>query len=283
MEFFNKKEEVIEIELTRIGREKLSKGSFIPAYYEFVDDDIIYDIKNVSPDAYEEQNNIKTRIKDSLKLKPSTAIQKVVNYSMAPKIENKPIESLGTFSPYTNYMPAWEINAIDGTLFTGSGNVSYRPIEVGAGLTVGPSFEKIPQLALTCSYDYTFFNNAKSIKAVMDALDENALIEDGDIFKNNEDDSFIIFKKSFNDFTIQVSEDNIISGKEDFEIEFFKYSYSNNFLTASINQLYFDEENINENSVEWYFNFATDGNISREGFEFVDEPIIIETPEDECV
>ena len=38
MTFFNKKEEVFELKLTRVGREKLSVGQFIPTHYDFLDD-----------------------------------------------------------------------------------------------------------------------------------------------------------------------------------------------------------------------------------------------------
>ena len=66
MTFINKKEEVIKIELTQFGKRLLSKGNFKPEYYQFFDDDIIYD-GNYGPGA-EHQNNIQTRIKDSIRL-----------------------------------------------------------------------------------------------------------------------------------------------------------------------------------------------------------------------
>jgi len=37
MEFFNKKEEVLEVKLTPYGRYKLSKGLLRPTYYAFFD------------------------------------------------------------------------------------------------------------------------------------------------------------------------------------------------------------------------------------------------------
>ena len=43
MEFFNKKEEVIDLKLTQFGRHLLSKGKFKPVYYSFFDDNIMYD------------------------------------------------------------------------------------------------------------------------------------------------------------------------------------------------------------------------------------------------
>ena len=50
MTFFNRKEEVVELKLTRVGRQKLSIGEFKPAYYEFLDDDVLYDKKNFATD-----------------------------------------------------------------------------------------------------------------------------------------------------------------------------------------------------------------------------------------
>ncbi len=43
MEFFNRKEEVIDIQLTQHGKYLLSKGRLNPKYYAFYDDDVIYD------------------------------------------------------------------------------------------------------------------------------------------------------------------------------------------------------------------------------------------------
>ena len=43
MSFFDRKEEVLEIQLTPHGRYLLSLGEFQPVYYSFFDDDIVYD------------------------------------------------------------------------------------------------------------------------------------------------------------------------------------------------------------------------------------------------
>lgn len=69
MTFFNKKEEVIDIELTQYGKFKLSRGKFKPEYYAFFDDDILYDIKYAEPNTTEDQNDIKTRIRETIRPK----------------------------------------------------------------------------------------------------------------------------------------------------------------------------------------------------------------------
>ena len=43
MSFFDRKEEVLEIELTPHGRYLLSLGELRPAFYSFFDDDVVYD------------------------------------------------------------------------------------------------------------------------------------------------------------------------------------------------------------------------------------------------
>ena len=58
MEFFNRKEEVIDIQLTQYGKHLLSKGKFRPSLYAFFDDDVLYDIEYAS--GGENQKDIET-------------------------------------------------------------------------------------------------------------------------------------------------------------------------------------------------------------------------------
>ena len=60
MALFNKKEDVIEIQLTQYGKHLLSKGKFKPVSYAFFDDDILYDGKYAG--VTEEQNDVQERI-----------------------------------------------------------------------------------------------------------------------------------------------------------------------------------------------------------------------------
>jgi len=83
MEFFDRKEEVIGVELTQFGKHLLSVGKFKPAQYAFFDDDILYDIKYSSTGSasdggfdstershiYEKQNVSETRIKETPRIK----------------------------------------------------------------------------------------------------------------------------------------------------------------------------------------------------------------------
>jgi len=69
-EFFNRKEEVIDLQLTRHGRYLLSIGKFKPASYSFFDDDILYDSEYAG--LTEIQNNASKRIKETPRIKQQT-------------------------------------------------------------------------------------------------------------------------------------------------------------------------------------------------------------------
>lgn len=71
MTFFNTKEEVIDIELTPYGKYLLSKGEFAPEYYEFYDDDVLYDSQYGG--FQESQEEIQGRIKETKRIKTQYA------------------------------------------------------------------------------------------------------------------------------------------------------------------------------------------------------------------
>ena len=287
MTFFNRKEEVVEVQLTREGREKLAMGKFKPVRYEFLDEDILYEKRSTTPASTEEQNQTKTRIKEKITLREPTARQGVLPYDKSKFDMNRQIEGLGSFTPYSNFKPAWKIEAEDGYLFTSSTDISFTPVEVEKGGSKGPSYEKIPQMVLTCSYNYNRvkFDKTDPTTQFYADVQENPFIDFDDIFKNSGDNTSILFQKDFNDFTFSIEEENVLSGKDDYILEVFKYQYSDDFQTASTERLYFDDENIDSTSVGWYFNMTVDGEVelSKQGFTFVDEDIKVEKVDDECL
>lgn len=71
MTFFNKKEDVLSIELTPYGRKLLGQGKFKPMYYTFLDDDILYDAEKAG--ISENPIHAKDRIlKETAYMKPQT-------------------------------------------------------------------------------------------------------------------------------------------------------------------------------------------------------------------
>ncbi len=63
MEFFNKKEDVVDVQLTQYGKLLLAKGVLKPVYYAFFDDNIIYDAQSAGTS--EGINYIEDRIKEA--------------------------------------------------------------------------------------------------------------------------------------------------------------------------------------------------------------------------
>ena len=68
MEFFNRKEEVVDLQLTQYGKYLLSRGKFKPSAYAFFDDDVIYDA-TYGPNKNEHQNATEDRIKETPRIK----------------------------------------------------------------------------------------------------------------------------------------------------------------------------------------------------------------------
>jgi len=67
MIFFNRKEDVIDLQLTQFGKYLLSKGVLRPVYYAFFDDDVLYDGRFGGVE--EVQNDIEDRIRETPRLR----------------------------------------------------------------------------------------------------------------------------------------------------------------------------------------------------------------------
>jgi len=66
MQYFDSKEEVLDIELTQYGRYLLSQGVWKPHYYAFFDENVVYDSQYGGPT--ENKNDAETRIQDETPL-----------------------------------------------------------------------------------------------------------------------------------------------------------------------------------------------------------------------
>lgn len=128
MSFFNKKEDVIEIQLTPHGKHLLSKGKFKPSYYAFYDDDIIYD--SAYAGITELQNEIQQRIEDTPRLKTQYVFSErkagLVEHIREDGIRAGLQETserqygltsqLGNSSIGSSNAPAWRVNFLKGDI-----------------------------------------------------------------------------------------------------------------------------------------------------------------------
>ena len=245
MEFFNKKEDVMDLELTPVGEILLSQGKFMPTHYAFFDDEILYDSEYVG--TVEAQKDTKDRIKDTVRMKPQAVFRTMdkpnqipaggmksfkleQQFSAGPRIlEQDPVTKnfalplpLGKSSYDSVSLPAWNIKFWHGGP---ASTVNLLTSEVRP-------FLKIPQINAEIIYkSYKTSNN----------LPKGALSEAG---KNKEKKKYSEFEELHEDLSsdvvdvtpdgflyydfdedfivLEVTEENTPYLKENFEIEVFE-------------------------------------------------------------
>lgn len=205
MTFFNKKTEVMNIELTPYGRYLYSIGKLRPQYYEFVDDDILYRASGST----EKQEESHTRImKETPKFKPPTSFQKEKFEDKSIQISQKrtilnymdqkqnSLFALGKSSYSSDMLPNFQITMLQGHL---SGSEMTEESPSGSIL--------IPQV----NVDFTIVASLKDILDGDEQGEYSSIIFD--------DGTFVDL--SFSEPIIHVKEFNSFYEKDNFEIEAF--------------------------------------------------------------
>ena len=125
MEFLNKKEEVIDLVLTRRGKELYAAEGFDPCYYAFFDDEVLYNkayASDYSTPSAERQNEAESRIRNAVVLKAqsewtgSLAGDDANLFGRGPnyRYNNHWGQPIGKSTNFNNYKPAWDIRVIEG-------------------------------------------------------------------------------------------------------------------------------------------------------------------------
>lgn len=153
MTFFNKKEDVLKIELTPYGRSLLSSGKLMPKYYAFFDDDIIYDLQFASDQ--EQQGDIKDRILDETpRLRPQRDVSSPESQLFTFEREedssrpysniamNHLVDPLGTSDGTYTEAPSWNVAFL-------LGEIEHVSSSIEADST---HRKRIPQLETTLEY-----------------------------------------------------------------------------------------------------------------------------------
>ena len=208
-DIFDRKQEVLDVILTRKGRELMLKNKFKPAYYDFYDSDIVYDANN-----NEEQNDSSTRIKDGLYQKGTVSVEKVI-------AEGTPLENdangllknpIGTYQIGTQNAPAWSINFEETGYLTGSFSTSEREIIVtdisnniissSSINAINTNEERIPQFYVNVRYKLYQFQQK---------------------LKNGGTKTSLYLDNSNEDLLLSIEEENVFTTLEspEFEVEFF--------------------------------------------------------------
>ena len=211
MTFFNKKTDVINFELTPLGRGLLSQGKLKPRYYEFVDDDILYDISyaGASSESQEASHNrivnetpklknimLKSGVESNFVISETEGQQKDRIFNRRLTYDQRSIGVLGKSSYISDESPSFQIQMLQGKI---SGSTDYLTSSMVSSLP-------IPQVNI----DFKVYLLTGSV-ATENIEDHNNV---SDIYS---DGKFIIVDTTFP--IIHVKEFGSFYEKDNFEIE----------------------------------------------------------------
>ena len=220
MLFFNKKEEVIDVQLTAYGKHLLAKGKFRPKYYCFFDDDILYDAEKGG--VSEEQNKAQHRILEGtpkLKTQPYhygisefniVAIPDHENVHFDYNLENKSLlYKLANQEIGVESAPNYDVLAIDSN-FLRTSSLEYQHF------TSSGILKNVPQLS--SSVDYLLVKNIENPRTPRLIAEEDNfdLTSDSIVFADNT--SLHLTKSSL---LLDIEENNVYHGRE--KSEFWSY------------------------------------------------------------
>ena len=239
MKFLNKKEDVIDLEITPYGKSLLSRGKFQPEYYAFYDDEILYN--SAFAGFSEHQNSASIRIKEVPQLQtqtyfyscenqvregvafhrltPQERAQSIMTFprnlesqpyvqddgvtisSMPDKEFNKSL--LGNSAFDSSYSPSWNVNVIEGQISS-------------SAQTLGGMSLPIPQMNMSASVFEYFLSEETSGSLWFSFENERAELDPTSPMK-----PFFLNAKE-NSIILEISEDNTSPEWENFDIEIFE-------------------------------------------------------------
>jgi len=233
MEFFNPKEDVLDIQLTQYGKYLLSQGKFKPVYYTFHDEGVLYDSQWASFE--EQQNKAEERIQEETPyIRPRHVfygVESSVNQFAAASEEALKVGDvvpmvrtsatayalggqLGTSELGSVYSPSWEVRFLTGEL---SGSIEY--------LTGSAPTQRIPQLEVELKYktyvqekETTLLNQETATYNDVTAINMEGLPIVSTYF---EDDTFLAIMDS-EPLLLEIFEENTSFEGENFYIELFE-------------------------------------------------------------
>ena len=162
MKFFNKQEQVIDLQLTQYGKYLLSTGKFKPVYYAFFDDGILYDPKygygaqnqkdiqqRIETDTpqLETQHNFRGVGSEVRKVNKLIRSQDEWERSLFEERTLRPPETttdkqyalqniLGTSDLNSTKAPGWDIKLLRGTISGSSATTSWTKEQTGSAINI---------------------------------------------------------------------------------------------------------------------------------------------------
>jgi len=273
MEFFNKKEEVIDLQLTQYGKYLLSLGKLKPVYYAFYDDGIIYDsnFMGLQDKPGEIQNNAEPRIQGNTpNSKPfhnfhsiDDDLQRAIeaknsgNDFLAQKmLQQTPDKSQILVNPLaqsdfgSDKMPSWNLMLLSGKVLTGDNTTDHPRTTSTLTLDSSKVILNIPQIEIEVKYRVSIKDGTLNISQdLIDAVGrgdidgipqsilEQILAEGTEFDDINYDikvfDDGTFFNIHRDDLILQIMEENVPYSNDNFEVEV--YEISDNTVQGAAN------------------------------------------------
>jgi len=267
MEFFDKKEDVLDVQLTEYGKNLLANGNLNPVYYAFFDDDIMYD---VSGSGYSEiQNQAEPRIQDDTpKLKiirtrtsAETRVNEFLNNletaigssnsdpasNVAAFKQQQPFAAKGKVDAYpigrsslnSQYNPAWQIEILS------------KPTIQSAQryLAEDDYIDNTPQINIDIDYQILFEQGEMTFEAISGYLGDTNV--------------YLTMRENY--LMMEILEDNTDFEKQNFDIEVYLSQSVQGYVQKSYmidDSTQFVEPTMN--NVEYYMNLLVDNEIPPE-------------------
>lgn len=293
MTFFDKKTEVMKVELTPLGRYKLSVGRLKPHHYRFFDNNVIYD--GTAMGITEDQNDSNHRIRQEtpvLKQNPNiTGVETMIKIIETEDIRvqqeefdatkpnsvkvkmrkntrddhiNQMVYNIGTVESDARQSPSFQVDAFRGKL-SGSTSKFYSSANIQTS--------SIPQIDLELSYEVLTTNSL---------LDVTPTNEDIQVIGPFQDGSRMLIKKQ--DPLIRIKETNAFDEKDNFHITAYKVFQLDNSETLVYEKMKFDlkekrimsdlyvgEQNIERdeftpNDIPYFFDILVDKEIAESDY-----------------
>ena len=294
MTFFNKKTDVMKVELTPYGRYKLSIGKLNPHHYRFFDNNVVYDGKAIG--ITEDQNDSDNRIRQEtpvLKQNPnvtgvetSVTIIETDNVTVQtnivdPQVDllyrsndrknkrddhiNQLVYNIGSIEYDSKQSPSYQVDAFRGKL-SGSTSKFYSSEHIQTA--------SVPQIDLEVEYEAIVTNS------FLDVVSQNSEVQAIGPFQ---DGSRIML--TFQNPLLRITETNAFDEKENFHITAFRVFQQHSNGSLIYEKMKFDKEDqrimsdlyvgegetstITEytpNDVSYYFQVLTDKNIAESDY-----------------
>jgi len=267
MAFFNPKEDVLDIQLTEHGKIMLAKGKIRPVYYEFFDDDILYDTEYGG--TQENQKDINTRIKSQVRERTQYSFVMSSSGSASPLDQYRNnFYPLGNSSITKQKYPAFSISVFDNKVSSSYDTMKNK----NTGSWANEKVLELEDIEYTIYIDYT--EPVSQRPASLSGLTNN-IFADGTILKVKDNELFLDIAELNTDILKENFEVSLILEEEGTEKKiFFEQEQEENIIKNNLlieNPDFYDYLRKKENGIfeskefaNYYFDISIDKQVPQE-------------------